>query len=182
MTNIDVGVWAASMNVFEAVMIQFGLGTRENTVFVPHPHLRITGGGNSGWGGKLVDQTGTDGQGLPIYTARPGIYFNCRALDITDDPLRKSLARNLRHRVNQDLSETKYEQFEADGVTRKPLLERTRLKDQALGAAGEYKITLGVAFDAKMPRRLELYNNGNLIFAAYSLEDGDIATPANTWA
>lgn len=188
MTDIHIGIWAKDSQTFHAVMAQFGLLTGLATNKPQwHPDLRLAGAGFGGWPGIISNQTGTDADGFPIMTARPGVYVNAWVLDhdraVTG---RKSLARNLRHLVNPDLSETKIEQLKEDGAARKTLMERCRLTSEALAKGGRLTLTKGIEGDAKMPsHRLEILNaKGALIFAAYSLEPDDEnrpATPRNVW-
>lgn len=176
MSDIHIGIWAKDRETLDSVLSQFGL--------LDHPDLTLSGAGYSGWSGKITRATADlDENGQPIMAALPGVYVNAIARDPSREQTggRKSLARNLRHRVVAK-AEIKIEQ-EIDGV-RKPLLERIRLAE----TAGKPIVrTAGAKFDDKLPpMRIEITDaKGEIIFAAYSMEPDDEnrpATPACVWA
>jgi hypothetical protein len=173
--NIYLGIWAKDRETLDSVLAQFGL--------LDHPDLELSGAGYAGWSGKIMRETAAkDENGQPIMEALPGVYVNAIAYDLPREQTgRKSLARNLRHRV-VGKAELKIEQ-EAEGG-RKPLLERIRLAE----TAGKPIVDkTGTKFDAKLPaKRIEITDaKGEVIFAAYSMEPDDgtaPATPACVWA
>lgn len=181
--DIFIGCWAKDRETFDAILTQFKL--------TEHPDLRLSGAGYSGWSGVITKQDGTIvdefGNVMPNMVPLPGVYVNCWVLDPPRELTgRKSLARNLRHLVNADGSETKIDQENIDS-TRKTLVDRLRLTYEALKIGGAVSLKIGSSTDTKMPpSRLELKDSeGNLIFTAYSLEPDDInkpSTPACVWA
>lgn len=174
MADINIGMWAKDRETLDQVLAQFGL--------LDHDQLQLSGAGYAGWSGVIVENTGEGEKATS--TVRPGVYVNARALDLPREQTgKKSLARNLRHRV-VGRSEIKIEQVGEDGE-RKPLLERTRLADSAQLAGGQVVTTVGVPFDPAMPYRIEIRQADELVFAAYSMEPDDPnapKTPACYWA
>ena len=157
---IHLGTWAKTEAIHLTAMKQLNVMKTNDEGDYVRDGVDLTGPFT------LTKTAGTyDAEGVEITPPvfYPGVFYNMRCYDAVYDWLTKD-------QVQED---------EVDGQkVLRHVLDRVNLLANIQGGNLTAK---GIAGNDKFPRRIQVNNNGNPVFAIYSLQDGDVETPENVW-